>query len=97
MKLPTQVLADVYRQLVRNSKYRWLIVLASIVYLVSPPNLWTDLFPIVGWIDDGLLITLLVTELTAALQEFRDRRLDKSEAVGDDRQTTVDVDSTQVK
>ncbi|MBD2326385.1 DUF1232 domain-containing protein [Alkalinema sp. FACHB-956] len=97
MKLPTQVFSDVYQQLVRNSKYRWLIVVGSIVYLVSPPNLWTDLFPIIGWIDDGLLITLLVTELTAALQEFRDRRSQPTATVSDEHKTTVDVDSTQVK
>ena len=58
-----------YRNLIRNSKYRWIVVLGSLLYLVSPFDISPDVFPIVGWIDDGIIATLLVTEVSQLLFE----------------------------
>ncbi len=58
-----------YRSSLKNPKYRWLVVLGTLTYLVSPLDISPDVFPIVGWVDDGILITLLVTELMQILQE----------------------------
>jgi uncharacterized membrane protein YkvA (DUF1232 family) len=52
-----------YRQLVRNPQTRWWVVIATIIYLVSPLDLSPDIFPLAGQVDDLLLITLLVSEL----------------------------------
>ncbi|MFB2838199.1 YkvA family protein [Floridanema evergladense] len=60
-----------YRQTIRNSKYRWLIVLGTLLYLVSPLDISPDVFPIVGWIDDTVVATLLVTEVSQMLLEAR--------------------------
>lgn len=60
-----------FTNLIRNSKYRWLVILGSLVYLVSPLDISPDVFPVIGWIDDGLLATIVVTELT---QMALDRR-----------------------
>jgi len=60
-----------YRQTIRNSKYRWLIVLGTLLYLVGPVDIFPDVFPIVGWIDDTVVATLLVTELSQMLLESR--------------------------
>ncbi len=59
-----------YRNTIRNPKYRWWIILGTLLYLWSPIDFLPDVFPIIGWIDDGLLATLLVTELS---QVFLDR------------------------
>jgi uncharacterized membrane protein YkvA (DUF1232 family) len=53
-----------YKNALRNAKYRWIIVLGTLVYLVSPIDISPDFLPIVGWIDDGVLATLLVTEMS---------------------------------
>ncbi|MDJ0708076.1 MAG: YkvA family protein [Leptolyngbyaceae cyanobacterium MO_188.B28] len=58
-----------YRNLIRNSKYRWIVVLGSLLYLVSPFDILPDVFPIVGWLDDGIIATLLVTEVSQLLFE----------------------------
>ncbi len=58
-----------YRNAIRNSKYRWLVVLGSLLYLVSPLDISPDVFPIVGWLDDGIIATLLVTEVSQLLFE----------------------------
>jgi uncharacterized membrane protein YkvA (DUF1232 family) len=69
MKFLTQPLYNWYRATLRNSKYRWLIVLGSLLYLVSPVDLVTDVLPVVGWIDDGVVATVLVTEVSQLLLE----------------------------
>jgi uncharacterized membrane protein YkvA (DUF1232 family) len=69
MKFLTQPLYNWYRATLRNSKYRWLIVLGSLLYLVSPVDLVTDVLPVVGWIDDGVVATVLVAEVSQLLLE----------------------------
>ena len=58
-----------YRNAIRNSKYRWLVVFGSLLYLVSPLDISPDVFPIIGWLDDGIIATLLVTEVSQLLFE----------------------------
>ena len=78
MKFFTQPLYAWYRTTLQNSKYRWLIVLGSLFYLVSPFNLATDALPILGWIDDGVIATVLVTEVSQLLLEQLKMRKTKS-------------------
>lgn len=59
-----------YRTTLRNTKYRWLIVLATLAYLIIPFDIAPDFIPVIGWIDDGIVATLLVTELSQLLLEF---------------------------
>lgn len=95
----TQVLYDQYRKLIRDSKYRWVIIIGSALYLVTPFNLATDLVPIIGWIDDGVILTLLLTEVSAILMEKVKAKRDGSpDGVAEDvTEKTVTVDSVQVK
>lgn len=64
MNFSLESLYSWYRNMIRNPKYRWWIVLGTLAYLWSPIDILPDIFPIVGWIDDGLLATLLVTEIS---------------------------------
>lgn len=58
-----------YRSVIRNPKYRWWIILGTFVYLLSPIDIAPDFLPIVGWIDDGIIASLLVAELSQILLE----------------------------
>ena len=95
----TQVLYDKYRSLIRDSKYRWVIIIASALYILSPIDIAPDFLPIVGWIDDGVVLTLLLTEVSAILMEkVKTKRDGSSETVAEDMaDKTVNVDSVQVK
>ncbi|WP_310413983.1 YkvA family protein [Chamaesiphon sp. OTE_8_metabat_110] len=53
-----------YRSLLQNPKYRWWVVAASVVYLVSPIDLVPDFLPFAGLVDDTLIISLLVAEVS---------------------------------
>jgi uncharacterized membrane protein YkvA (DUF1232 family) len=58
-----------YKETIRNPKYRWLLIGASVLYLISPIDIVPDFIPIIGWIDDGIIVTLLVTEVSALLTQ----------------------------
>lgn len=83
-----------YSHTIRNTKYRWVVIFGTLVYLISPIDISPDFLPIVGWIDDGIVSTLLVTELSKMLFEYRDRRKGTKTAQDADRvaaSTVVDV------
>jgi uncharacterized membrane protein YkvA (DUF1232 family) len=58
-----------YRKLIRHHRYRWFVIGATLLYWFSPIDLAPDIIPVVGWIDDGLLATLLLTEITQMVTE----------------------------
>ena len=69
MNFSLESLYSWYRSMIRNPQYRWWIVLGTLAYLWSPIDILPDIFPIVCWIDDGLLATLLVSEISQLVLE----------------------------
>ncbi|WP_017300295.1 YkvA family protein [Nodosilinea nodulosa] len=90
-----------YRKLLRNSKYRWVVLFGTLVYLVSPIDISPDVFPVLGWIDDGLVATIAITEITQILLDRKrslrqvDESITRAEAT-DIHETVIDVDSVAV-
>ncbi|MFN4066887.1 MAG: YkvA family protein [Thermosynechococcus sp.] len=79
-----------YRNLLRHPKYRWLIIAASLIYLLSPLDISPDLVPILGQLDDVTVMVILASELTQLLLErVKSRR-------SPNLTTTVDVEAEQV-
>lgn len=101
MKFPLQSLYGFYRNAIRNPKYRWWIILGTLVYLLSPLDISPDFFPIAGEIDDILLVTLMMTEVSQMLMDTLKRRgnmtEEKSSTVAGDASPTVDVDAVSMK
>jgi uncharacterized membrane protein YkvA (DUF1232 family) len=63
-----------YRQTLRHTKYRWVLIIGTLMYLFSPIDIAPDFIPILGWIDDGVVATLLVTEISGLMLEQLQRR-----------------------
>lgn len=63
-----------YSSQLSHPKYRWIIILGTFAYLFSPLDISPDFLPIIGWIDDGMVLTLLTAELSRLLIEHRNRR-----------------------
>jgi uncharacterized membrane protein YkvA (DUF1232 family) len=95
-----QSIYEWYRGLLQNPKYRWWVVGASLVYLVSPVDLLPDVFPAVGWIDDVIVIGMLVTELSqlasAKLKE-KSVRVDEATTTAPATAESIDVNAIQVE
>ncbi|MGF1495247.1 MAG: YkvA family protein [Elainellaceae cyanobacterium] len=93
------VFANWFRQLIRHPRYRWVVILASALYFVSPVDISPDVFPVVGWIDDGLIATVLVTEVSQLLLERsrskKDRQAETTDASAANP-VTYDVAATVV-
>ena len=88
-----------YRNGLRNPKYRWIIIFGTLTYLLSPIDIAPDVFPIVGWIDDGILITLLIAEVTQLMQGAFNRpeeEVQTAEAVQDNDGVVVDVEAQEI-
>jgi uncharacterized membrane protein YkvA (DUF1232 family) len=58
---------DWYRDVIRNPKYRWWIIVGSLAYIISPIDIAPDFIPIIGQVDDVLIMTLLVSEVSQLL------------------------------
>lgn len=50
-----------YRRLITHPRYGIWVVLATLLYLISPIDLAPDIFPILGQIDDVALIVLMLS------------------------------------
>ena len=104
MKFSVQSVYEWYRNTLRNSKYRWWVILGTLVYLVSPIDIAPDFLPIVGQLDDVFLLTLLVTEVSGLVIEgFKNRqaKVDISNSTASEdssaNHNTIDVDAVSVK
>jgi uncharacterized membrane protein YkvA (DUF1232 family) len=64
MNFSIQSLYTWYRNTLRNSKYRWWVIIGTVAYLISPLDISPDFIPIIGQVDDVLLLTLFVTEVS---------------------------------
>jgi uncharacterized membrane protein YkvA (DUF1232 family) len=74
MKSLVQSFYTWYRNQLKHPKYRWLIIGGTLLYLLSPIDISPDFIPIAGWIDDGVIATLLAAEITGLVIESRRRR-----------------------
>ncbi len=83
-----------YRGLVSNPKYRWWVIGASLLYVVSPIDIAPDFIPFIGQIDDAVVITLLASELVQVLKDrnaiIKQQKGEKSVVV-DDEPVTIEV------
>jgi uncharacterized membrane protein YkvA (DUF1232 family) len=92
MNFNLQSLHNWYRSLLQNPKYRWWVVGASLIYLVSPIDLAPDFIPFVGLIDDTLIISLLVSEVASvAKTKLQAQNTRSSKSNPDVTEQVVDV------
>lgn len=63
MRSPVQLVYRWYQSLLANPRYRGWVILGSLIYLVSPFDIAPDFFPLLGQIDDVVLLTLLLSGL----------------------------------
>ena len=80
-----------YRQALKHTKYRWVVILGTLLYLVSPLDISPDVFPIIGWIDDGIIVSLLVTEVGQLMSTELKRKRSSSKSAGNPIKTEVET------
>jgi uncharacterized membrane protein YkvA (DUF1232 family) len=102
MKYPMQAFYTWFTDTLRNPKYRWWIVIGSLVYLVSPLDIAPDFIPVLGQLDDITILGLLIAELTQMASEYLKKRKGDVEAAADtaaanvNTATTIEIDAVPV-
>ncbi|MDB9312094.1 YkvA family protein [Spirulina sp. CS-785/01] len=88
-----------YRNTLRNPQYRWWVILGSLLYLISPIDIAPDLIPLAGQVDDIVLLTLLLTEVSQMVLDFaqQGQTSEVSKETQDQSVKTVDVDAVPLE
>jgi len=83
-----------YRNTIRHPKYRWWLVVGTVVYLLNPFDFVPDMLPLVGWVDDSLITTVLVAEVAQVMsQTLMNQKRNRSGAASSNDAAIVDVNS----
>ncbi len=90
MKINLQSLYGLYSKAIRNPRYRHWIIIGTLVYILSPIDLSPDVFPIAGQIDDFLLLSIMLTEVSGMVMTGLKEK--KAKDKEEPSQKTVDVD-----
>ena len=97
MKISLNSIYNLYRNAIRNPRYRWWIILGTLVYLLSPLDISPDFIPIVGQIDDIAILTLLMTEVTQLVfDSVKSDQRNTPSPTEEPTTQTIDVDSVSV-
>lgn len=97
MKISPQALYRWYGNTLRNPKYRWWIILGTLVYLLSPLDISPDLIPIVGQVDDFLILSLLLTEVSQIVLNSTQKKSPPNSPQSEaENVKTVDVDAVSI-
>jgi uncharacterized membrane protein YkvA (DUF1232 family) len=90
----SQPILSGYRQLLRHPKFGIWIVLASLLYLADPFDVAPDFVPVVGWLDDGVVASLLVAELSQTAVQRLKAKKQKRQAAADSQPATLEVSTS---
>ena len=94
MKFNLQSLYGLYSRAIRNPKYRHWIIIGTLVYILSPIDISPDIFPLAGQIDDFLLLSIMLTEVSQmVMTSFQEKKREEQEKPAD---KTIDVDAIPV-
>lgn len=97
MSISVKSLYDWYRNTLRHPKYRWWIILGTLVYLISPIDIVPDFIPIAGQIDDVMILTLLLNEVSQLVLNYAKTRQNDPASPSETKSETIDVDAVSLK
>lgn len=64
------MLRDVFSGNYRLSLFTFLALIAGLIYAISPADLLPDFIPVVGWLDDGLVLYFVLKQLRKELVRY---------------------------
>lgn len=80
-----------------NPKSRWWMVLGTLLYFLSPLDLSPDIIPIVGQIDDFILLTFFFTQVGNLVGNYFQSRQQITVSTNEEEvNQTIDVDAISV-
>ncbi len=77
-KLLLPMVADALKGKYRFSLFTLLVLILCLVYVIFPFDMLPDFIPFIGWIDDGILLFLLLQQLkkeTLRYQQHKEKKV----------------------
>lgn len=65
-----QMMKEAFRGRYKMSLITTLVMIFALAYVIFPFDLVPDYIPVLGWIDDGLVVYLLLKRLSAETQRY---------------------------
>lgn len=93
MKFSLKSIYNLYGQAIRNPKYRWWIIIGSLIYLLSPLDISPDFIPIGGQIDDAIILTMLFSEVSQLVFNSFKKNTELPKDNSQNQGKTIDIDS----
>jgi uncharacterized membrane protein YkvA (DUF1232 family) len=69
-KVMWQMMREALNGRYRMSLFTTLVFLFTIAYVIFPFDLIPDYIPVIGWIDDGFVVFLLIKQLNKETQRY---------------------------
>ncbi|MEO0647017.1 MAG: YkvA family protein [Cyanobacteria bacterium J06650_10] len=89
----SNALHNLYRKALKHTKYRWVVILGTLFYLVNPFDISPDFLPVLGWIDDGLIASLLISEVGQIVSEELRRKQIFDATTKTEIETVIETDN----
>lgn len=84
------------RFLIQSPAYRWLVFLGSLLYVISPIDLSPDFVPILGQIDDFVVLALVFSQAFKLLMALQSPQGDRLQDESPEPATTINVTAVPV-
>lgn len=89
----SNALHNLYRKALKHTKYRWVVILGTLFYLINPFDISPDFLPVLGWIDDGLIASLLISEVGQIVSEELKRKQIFDATTKTEVETVIETDN----
>ena len=74
-KTMTSMLRDAWKGKFKMTPYTYILCILAIFYTISPVDFLPDVIPVIGWVDDGVLLFLLFKQLRKELTRYQQREI----------------------
>jgi uncharacterized membrane protein YkvA (DUF1232 family) len=75
------------------SKHKKLLFILPIIYLISPVDLVSDFLPILGWLDDAAILTIVWNFFLQEVKDYeKEQNMTYDESNEDSKENEIDKD-----
>lgn len=79
-KLLVAMVKDTFAGRYKMNKWNLSVIVATIIYVVSPLDAVPDLIPVLGWLDDASIVGFAISKLADEIDRYR--KFKKTSAIG---------------
>ena len=74
-KTMTAMVKDAWKGKFKMTLYTYILAILAVVYTISPVDFLPDVIPVIGWVDDGVLLFLLFQQLRKELTRYQQKEI----------------------